>query len=116
MEKTRAGLGLVDFVCSLKGICNHALELLPDVFSQEIAEVEYRSVVFLGEPRPSLADFAATDVAGVAAGRFTPHAIVLPKSVFKERLREGNLEEASVCFDGECERRAKEQAGINDFK
>ena len=78
VEKTREECGLVYLVGAGEGVGYHALELLPDVFSQEIAEVEHRSVVFLGEPRSSLADFAATDVAGVAAGCLTPHAIVLP--------------------------------------
>ena len=82
-----------------EGVGDDTLELLPDVFTKKIAEVENRSIVFLGEPRSALALFGSADVATIAAWCFASYSVVLPKSVFKESLRKRNLEETTIGFD-----------------
>ena len=69
-----------------EGVGDDALKLLPDVLTKEITKVEYRSIVFLGEPRSAFALFGMTKVATVTAWRFAANAVILPKSVFEESL------------------------------
>ena len=112
----RARAFLIYLVRPGEGVGDDALKFLPDVLTKEIAEVEYRCVVFLGEPRSALALFGSTKVATIAAWRFATYTIVLPKSVFEESLRQRNLEETAIGFDRQGKRRVKERTGVNDIE
>lgn len=89
-------------------------ELLTEWVRHEIFDVHNRSIVFSGEPTSTLALFGFAKVARITSRCFCSSAIVLPKTIFQERLRELDLRKLTVGWHADGDRRTEESPSVYD--
>ena len=83
----------------IKSIGNYAGKLLTEIISKELFYVHNRGVIFTREPTAATSDLFVSEVATVASRCLSFCAVVLPKSVFEEGLRQAYLKEPPVGTD-----------------
>ena len=76
-------------------------ELPPYAVLIELLQPHVRSIMFGGEPPTALAHLWVSQVARVASRHFLSRAVVLPKSVLAESLRQLHIYEPPVRFIAE---------------
>ena len=90
---------IVADVLVIEGLGDYADELLGDVVGEEISEIHYACVILATEPGLFLALALSAYVAVIATRYLFSSAEVLPKSVFEERLRQAEFDEATIGTD-----------------
>ena len=77
-------------------ISDDSAELPSEVVFKELLDVHHRGIVFGAEPLAPLATLRSPYVARVSTWCFLASAVVLPKTVFEEGLRQTDLKESAV--------------------
>ena len=80
----------------VKGISNYSAELPSEVLFKKFLDIHHRGIIFGAEPLAPLATLCPTDVARVSSWCFPSSAVVLPKTIFEECLRQTDLKESAV--------------------
>ena len=91
-------------------------ELPSEVLFKELFDVHYRGIIFGAEPLTPLATLWPADVAWVSSRCLTASAIVLPKTIFEECLRQTDLKESAVGTYRQSLGRCQQSPGVNDIE
>ena len=97
----------------VKGISDDSAELPCEVLFKELLDVHHRGIIFGAEPFTPLATLCPTDVAWVSSRCLTTSAIVLPKTIFEEGLRQTDLKESAVGTYRQSFRRCQQSPGVD---
>ena len=97
-------------------ISDDSAELPSEVVFKELLDIHHRGIIFGAEPLTPLATFRPADVARVTSRSLTTSAIVLPKTIFEECLRQPDLKESAVGTNRQSLRRSKQSPGVNDIE
>ena len=77
-------------------ISDDSAELPSEVFFEELLDIHNRGIILGAEPLTPLATLCSADVTWVSSWCFLASAVVLPKAIFEECLRQPDLKESAV--------------------
>ena len=89
-------------------------ELPSEVLFKELLDVHHRGIIFGAEPLTPLATLCPADVARVSSWCFLASAVVLPKTIFEECLRQPDLKESAVGTNRQSLRRCQQSPSVDD--
>ena len=98
----------------VKGISNYSVELPSEVLFHKLLDIHHRGIIFGAEPLTPLATLRPADVARVSSWCLTASAVVLPKTIFEECLRQPDLKESAVGTYRQSLRRSQQSPGVDD--
>ena len=107
---------LLSEVFLIQRVSNYAAELPSEVLFKELFDVHHRCIIFGAEPFAPLATLRSADVARVTSRSLTTSAIVLPKTIFEECLRQPDLKESAVGTYRQSFGRSKQCSSVNDIE
>lgn len=93
-----------------------ALELSPEAVAHEFLDIHDRHIVFATEPVALFAYLRTAKVATVPSWHLLSCAVILPKAIFEERLREVYFREFPICIHAYCDGRTEQPLRVDDMQ
>ena len=93
-----------------------ALELPTEAVAHEFLDIHDRHIVFATEPVAFLAYLRTAKVATVPSWHLLSRAIILPKAIFEERLREVHFREFPISIHAYCDGRTEQSQRVDDMQ
>ena len=100
----------------VQSVSDNSAELPSEVLFKEFLDVHHRGIIFGAEPLTPLATLRPADVARVSSWCFFSSAVVLPKTIFEECLRQPDLKESAVGTYRQSFGRSKQCSSVNDIE
>ena len=93
-----------------------ALELPTEAVAHEFLDIHDRHIVFATEPVAFLAYLRTAKVATVPSWHLLSCAVILPKAIFEERLRQMDFRKFSICIHAYCDGRTEQSLRVDDMQ